>query len=123
MSRFEIEQEFGIKGEQLGQAPDWSFSTKWLYTLQSGVQYPFKSFKTSQDTIRELDLFEVRRVYFTAEFLDCYTSKAPYAGKDGERDLGFALEANRTPARSARWQPKRLKRNTHRSKSEACASH
>jgi hypothetical protein len=51
MSRFEIEQEFGIKGEELGQAPDWSFATKWLYTLQSGVQYPFKSFKSSQDTI------------------------------------------------------------------------
>jgi hypothetical protein len=83
MSKFEIEQEFG--DVEIQDPDDWPYPLKWLYTLQTGTSYPFKGYRQTQETIKQLALFPVRRYYFTPEWLAGYTAGREYRHdpKDG----------------------------------------
>lgn len=95
MSQFEIEQEFGTK--DLGDPADWPWPLKWLYTMQTGTSYPFKGYRQTQETIKQLSLYPVWRVYLTPEWLASYTAGVDYNAKgfkikDGQSARDVVLE-------------------------------
>lgn len=93
MSKFEIEMEFGET--ELGDPEDWPYPLKWLYTLQTGTSYPFKGPRQSQDTIKQLALYPVRRYYFTPEWLASYTAGVDYTSKS-KKGLQFEIKEGET---------------------------
>lgn len=91
MSRFEIEMEFGY--DELGQSENWTYPMQWLYTLQTGIQFPFKTIQSTADTLRSLDLFEIRRIYRSCEFLYSYESPTDYEFiNKAHPELSFSLK-------------------------------
>lgn len=88
MSEFEIEMEFGET--DLGDPEDWPYPLKWLYTLQTGTSYPFKGYRQSQETIKQLALYPIRRYYFTPEWLASYTAGVEYELKR-KGDIQFEI--------------------------------
>lgn len=95
MSKFEIENELAPK--DLGQPSDWPYPLKWLYTLQSGTNYPFKGYRQATETLKRLELYAVRRLYFTASFLGSYGESTKDYKFESEKGLSFEMKAGDNP--------------------------
>lgn len=101
MSRFEIEQTYGI--DDLAMPADWSFATKWQYTLKTGGEYGFKTQHQSNNTIQNLDLFEVFKLYLSCDFLNSYTPKYAYKFPTPIRNgFEFTLKAGENAGEAVR---------------------